>query len=60
MKSIVKKFKEALKALLEIAPTYQSVMSWKVKKMNWHLFKHSEQFLRAVNVLESYTDFRWE
>lgn len=57
---IAAKFKEALKALLTIAPTWQSVDDLETEEDELAFIQAFRALLRAKNVLESYTDFSWE
>jgi type I restriction enzyme R subunit len=57
---IVAKFKEALKALLTITPTYQSVDDLVSEEDELAFIQAFRALLRAKNVLQSYTDFTWE
>ncbi|OAD90142.1 deoxyribonuclease HsdR [Aequorivita soesokkakensis] len=58
--SIAEKFDEALKNLLAIVPTYQSVDDLLSEEDELKFVKAFRSLLRAKNVLESYTDFEWE
>ncbi len=58
--AIAEKFDEALKKLLEIVPTYQSVDDLLSEEDELKFVKAFRSLLRAKNVLESYTDFEWE
>ncbi len=58
--SIAKKFKEALKTLLTIAPTYQSVDDLESEIDELAFVQAFRALLRVKNVLESFTDFCWE
>jgi type I restriction enzyme R subunit len=58
--SIAKKFDEALKELLEIVPTFQSVDDLMSEDDELAFVMAFRRLLRAKNVLESYTDFDWE
>lgn len=58
--AIAEKFDEALKNLLEIVPTYQSVDGLLSEEDELKFVKAFRRLLRAKNVLESYTDFEWE
>lgn len=58
--SIAKKFKEALKTLLAIVPTFQSVDDLESEEDELEFIQAFRALLRAKNVLESYTDFSWE
>lgn len=57
---IAEKFDEALKNLLEIVPTYQSVDDLLSETDELKFVEAFRRLLRAKNVLESYTDFEWE
>jgi len=57
---IAKKFDEALKNLLKIAPTYQSVDDLPSEEEELAFIQAFRALLRAKNVLSSYTDFSWE
>jgi type I restriction enzyme R subunit len=57
---IVEKFDEALKDLLAIAPTWQSVDELASEEDELAFIRAFRALLRAKNVLESYTDFSWE
>jgi type I restriction enzyme R subunit len=57
---IAAKFQEALKALLTIAPTWQSVDDLETEEDELAFIQAFRALLRAKNVLESYTDFTWE
>jgi type I restriction enzyme R subunit len=56
---IVEKFDEALKNLLAIAPTWQSVDELASEEKELAFITAFRALLRAKNVLESYTDFSW-
>ncbi len=58
--AIAEKFDEALKNLLAIVPTYQSVDDLLSEEDELKFVKAFRSLLRAKNVLESYTDFEWE
>ena len=58
--SIAKKFKEALKTLLTIAPTFQKVDDLESEEDELAFVQAFRALLRSKNVLESYTDFSWE
>tara|TARA_R110002096_G_scaffold431980_1_gene647963 strand:+ start:514 stop:1377 length:864 start_codon:yes stop_codon:yes gene_type:complete len=58
--SIAEKFDEALKNLLEVVPTYQSVDDLISEDDELAFVQAFRRLLRAKNVLESYTDFDWE
>lgn len=57
---IAKKFDEALKNLLRIAPTYQSVDELQSEDDELAFITAFRAVMRAKNVLESFTDFNWE
>ena len=57
---IAKKFEEALSALKEITPTYQSVNDLESEDEEAAFVKAFRKLLRNLNVLQSYTDFDWE
>lgn len=57
---IAEKFDEALKNLLAIAPTWQSVDELASEEEELAFIQAFRALLRAKNVLESYTDFTWE
>ncbi len=57
---IVKKFKAALQTLLTIVPTFQSVDELESEDDELAFVKAFRSLLRIKNVLESYTDFKWE
>ncbi len=56
---IAKKFDEALKNLLAIAPTWQSVADLVSEEEELAFVQAFRALLRAKNVLASYTDFSW-
>lgn len=58
--AIAKRFKEALKTLLAIVPTFQSVDNLESEEDELAFIQAFRALLRAKNVLESYTDFSWE
>ena len=58
--AIAIKFNEALKNLLQIAPTFQSVDDLLSEEDELKFVQAFRKLLRAKNVLESYTDFAWE
>lgn len=58
--SIAKKFKEALKSLYAIVPTYQSVDDLESEADELAFIQAFRALLRAKNVLETYVDFSWE
>lgn len=57
---IAQKFDEALKNLLTIAPTYQSVDDLPSEEEEAAFIQAFRALMRAKNVLESYTDFNWD
>ena len=57
---IAEKFDEALKGLREIAPTYQSVNDLENEEAEAQFVQAFRKLMRAMNVLQSYTDFDWE
>ena len=57
---IVSKFKEALKILLTLTPTWQSVDELETEEDELAFIQAFRALLRAKNVLESYADFSWE
>ncbi|HKO78232.1 MAG TPA: type I restriction endonuclease subunit R [Flavobacterium sp.] len=57
---IAKKLNEALKLLREITPTYQSVNDLESEEDEAQFVQAFRKVLRAMNVLQSYTDFDWE
>ncbi|WP_272023028.1 type I restriction endonuclease subunit R [Olleya namhaensis] len=58
--AIAEKFDDALKNLLEIVPTFQSVDTLPSEIEELQFIEAFRRLLRAKNVLESYTDFDWE
>jgi len=58
--AIAKKFKEALKTLLNLTPTYQSVDDLLGEEEEQAFVQAFRTLLRTMNVLQSYTDFSWE
>lgn len=56
---IVKKFNDALKILLAIVPTYQSVDDLESEEDELLFIQAFRALLRVKNVLESYIDFNW-
>lgn len=56
---IAKIFDEALKNLLKITPTYQSVDDLQDDEQELAFIQSFRALLRAKNVLGSYTDFNW-
>ncbi len=57
---IAKKFDEALRALLKIAPTWQSVDDLQTEDDELAFVQAFRALLRAMNILQSFTDFTWE
>jgi type I restriction enzyme R subunit len=57
---IEEKFDEALKLLREITPTYQSVNDLECEEAEAQFVQAFRKLMRAMNVLQSYTDFDWE
>lgn len=57
--AIAKRFDEALKDLLKVAPTPQSVDDLVSEEDEAAFIQAFRALLRAKNVLESYTDFSW-
>ena len=57
---IADKFDEALKLLREITPTYQSVNDLESEEAEAQFVQAFRKLMRAMNVLQSYTDFDWE
>jgi type I restriction enzyme R subunit len=57
---IAEKFDEALKNLLTLAPTWQSVDALASEEEEHAFVVAFRALLRAKNVLESYSDFSWE
>lgn len=57
---IAEKFDEALKLLREITPTYQSVDDLESEEQEAQFVQAFRKLMRAMNVLQSYTDFDWE
>ena len=58
--AIAEKFDEALKLLREITPTYQSVNDLKNEDEDAQFVQAFRTLMRAMNVLQSYTDFDWD
>lgn len=58
--AIVEKFREALKDLLAIAPTYQSVDNLVTEEEELAFVRAFRILLRIRNVLGSYADFNWK
>ncbi|WP_432221773.1 type I restriction endonuclease subunit R [Flavobacterium sp. TMP13] len=57
---IAEKFDEALKALREITPTYQSVNDLESEEDEALFVQAFRKLLRNINVLQSYADFDWD
>jgi len=57
---IAEKFDEALKLLREITPTYQSVDDLESEEDDAKFVQAFRKLMRAMNVLQSYTDFDWD
>ncbi|MBC5837753.1 type I restriction endonuclease subunit R [Flavobacterium muglaense] len=57
---IAEKFDEALKLLREITPTHQSVNDLESEQDEAEFVQAFRKLMRAMNVLQSYTDFDWE
>lgn len=57
---IAEKFDEALKLLRGITPTYQSVNNLESEEDEAQFVQAFRKLMRAMNVLQSYTDFDWE
>ena len=57
---IAEKFDEALKNLLAVVPTFESVDDLLSETEELAFIQAFRRLLRAKNVLESYTDFEWE
>lgn len=57
---IAEKFDEALMLLREITPTYQSVNDLESEEAEAQFVQAFRKVMRAMNVLQSYTDFDWE
>ena len=58
--AVAEKFDEALRKLLQIVPTYQSVDDLLSENEELQFVQAFRRLLRAKNVLESFTDFDWE
>lgn len=58
--TIARRFDEALKNLLTLVPTWQSVDSLQSEDEEAEFIKLFRALLRAKNVLESFADFSWE
>ena len=57
---IAEKFDDALKLLREVTPTFQSVDDLASEDDEAQFVLAFRKLLRAMNVLQSYTDFDWE
>ncbi|MFQ6602479.1 type I restriction endonuclease subunit R [Flavobacterium sp. C3NV] len=57
---IAEKFDEALKLLREITPTSQSVNGLESEEEDAKFVQAFRKLMRAMNVLQSYTDFNWD
>ena len=57
---IAKKFNDALKALLTIVPTYQSVDDLVSEEDELAFIQAFRNLMRVTNVLASYADFSWD
>jgi type I restriction enzyme, R subunit len=57
---IAEKFDEALKLLREITPTHQSVNDLESEEDEAKFVQAFRKLMRAMNVLQSYSDFDWE
>ena len=57
---IAKKFKAALKTLLTIVPTWQSVDDLQSEEEELAFVQAFRALLRTKNILASYTDFSWD
>lgn len=57
---IAEKFDEALKLLREITPNYQSVDDLESEEDEAQFVQAFRKLMRAMNVLQSYTDFDWD
>lgn len=58
--AIVKKFKDALKTLLQLVPTWQNVDDLLGEDQEAAFVQAFRAVLRIKNILQSYTDFNWE
>ena len=58
--AIAEKFDEALKLLREITPSYQSVNDLESEEDEAQFVQAFRKLMRAMNVLQSYTDFDWD
>jgi len=57
---IVKRFKAALTTLLTLVPTYQQVDELETEEDELAFVQAFRALLRIKNVLQSYTDFKWD
>jgi len=57
---VAERLDEALKTLYAITPTYQSVDDLESEEDEQHFIRAFRAVLRALNVLQSYTDFSWD
>ena len=57
---IAEKFDEALKLLREVVPSYQDVDTLQSEEAKAMFVIAFRKLMRAMNVLQSYTDFDWE
>ena len=57
---IAEKFDEALKLLRAITPNYQSVDNLESEEDEAQFVQAFRKLMRAMNVLQSYTDFDWD
>ncbi|WP_026706662.1 type I restriction endonuclease subunit R [Flavobacterium frigidarium] len=58
--AIAEKFDQALESLREITPTHQSVNDLESEEDEAQFVQAFRKLMRAMNVLQSYTDFDWE
>lgn len=58
--AIAEKFDQALASLREITPTHQSVNDLESEEDEAQFVQAFRKLMRAMNVLQSYTDFDWE
>ncbi|MDF2450428.1 MAG: deoxyribonuclease HsdR [Bacteroidota bacterium] len=59
-KAVVQKFRDALKVLLVIVPTWQSVDDLETEEDETNFIKAFRSLLRLKNALVTYTDFSWD
>lgn len=59
-KIIVEKFDKVLKILRKITPTYQCVNDLQSEEDKVKFVKSYRKLMRIMNVLQSYTDFKWK